>query len=116
MAIQVSERVLWVLRYEKISEEELAKMLRLAVNTRVRGFNKRYCHWIFKVNGDHLEEMQWVDLLEVGKGKTKMLEEHDSCNGEGCHTCGWSGQVARWITDRPLPKHEPGPQYLRRRG
>jgi hypothetical protein len=95
-----SEQVLRVLRFERISEEELAKMLEKAAITRIRGFNRRYFHWLFKIQGDTLVEMQRVDIVEVGKGKTRMLEDHESCAGKGCRGCGWVGQIGRWITDK----------------
>jgi hypothetical protein len=113
--MKLSEKVLRVLRGEKISEAELREMLQDAVITSVRGFNMRYFHWLFRMQGDNLEAMEYADLPSVGKGVTKMLEDHESCRGQGCRGCGWSGQIARWITDKPLAQHETGPQYLRRR-
>ncbi len=108
--MELSEQVLRVLRFEKISEEELAKMLGRACITSLRGFNRRYYHWIFKVQGDTLVEIQRADLLEVGKvgkGKTRMMEEHDACAGRGCRACGWVGQIGRWVADKKLPTHAP---------
>jgi hypothetical protein len=55
-------------RTETISESELAEMLENAAITRLRGFNRRYFHWLFKIEGDTLVEMQHKDMVEVGKG------------------------------------------------
>jgi hypothetical protein len=101
--MNLSEQVLRVLRFEEISEEQLRLMLDRAAITRLRGFNRRYFHWLFKVQGDMLVEIQHVEMLEVGRGSTKMLEEHDPCAGMGCRECGWVGQFGRWITDKKLP-------------
>jgi hypothetical protein len=98
-----SEQVLRVLRFERISEEELMLMLESAAITRLRGFNRRYYHWLFRVNGDMLVRMEHLEMVTVGKGTTKMLEEHDACSGNGCRGCGWVGSIARWITDKKLP-------------
>jgi hypothetical protein len=45
-----------------------------AAITRLRGFNRRYFHWLFKIQRDSVEEMQHVDLLKVGHGETMMME------------------------------------------
>jgi hypothetical protein len=35
----------------------------------------------------------------------------------GCRTCGWAGQIRRWITDKMVPAHEPrAPQHSGRFG
>jgi hypothetical protein len=105
--VQLSKRVLAILATEKIAEEELCLMLDSAAITSVRGFNRRYFHWLFKVSGDVLVDMQHEKHLETGKGDTVMFEDHDACDGAGCKACGWIGQVKRWVKDKPLPKHEP---------
>lgn len=113
--VRASDRVRRVLTGERISDDELADMLRLAAKTKIRGFTRRYFHWLFRVDGDRLEDMQYADLVQVGKGVSPMTEEHEPCMGLGCRGCGWSGQVVRWITDKPLPQRESLPQYLHRR-
>lgn len=56
--MEISPGVLRVLRFEGISEAELARMLSDAVPLTkhpIRGFNRRYFHWLFKVVGERLE-------------------------------------------------------------
>ena len=120
--MELSDQVLRVLSFERISEGELAEMLRKAAITRRRGFNRRYFHWIFKTEGDVLVAMQRLEVIGIGKGDTRMLEDHDACEGQGCHECGWIGQVGRWVSDRqvasgvhPLPKSVHGQPSLNRR-
>ena len=120
--MELSDQVLRVLSFERISEGKLAEMLKKAAITRLRGFNRRYFHWIFKTECDVLVAMQHVEIIEIGNGDTRMLEEHDACDGAGCHGCGWVGQIGRWVTDRqlasgihPLPKSVRGQPLLNRR-
>ena len=101
--MRISTNVQRVLRGENISDDELAMMLKNAAITSLRGFNRRYFHWLFKIKGDTLVEMQYADVREIGKGQTRMMEDHESCAGKGCHACGWVGQVGRWVTDKKLP-------------
>ncbi|MGO9008835.1 MAG: hypothetical protein ACLQPN_01935 [Bryobacteraceae bacterium] len=82
-------------------------MLENAAITRLRGFNLRYFHWLFKVEGDVLVAMQQVQIREVGTGSTRMLEDHEACEGRACRACGWMGQIGRWVTDKALPIHAP---------
>jgi hypothetical protein len=53
-----------------------------------------------------LVAMQHADMVEVGDGETRMLEDHEACDGQGCRGCGWIGQVGRWVSDKQLPKPE----------
>src|ERR1035441_10535513 len=117
--MELSDQVLRVLSFERISEGKLAEMLKRAAITRLRGFNRRYFHWIFKTEGDVLVAMQHVEIIEIGNGNTRMLEDHDACDGAGCHGCGWIGQVGRWGSDRqvatgmhPVPKSVHGQSLL----
>jgi hypothetical protein len=97
--MQISAKALRVLTAEQISAEELYRMLDEAAFTSVRGCNRRYFQWLFVVRDNVLRDMQLLEVVEVGKGKDRMLEEHDACNGEGCRECGWIGQVSRAIAD-----------------
>jgi len=97
--MRISSKVLKVLQAEKISAEELFRMLDSVAFTSMRGFNRRFDSWLFQMQNNLLTDMQRVDLLEIGRGQNRMLEEHEACDGEGCKACGWSGQVSRAIVD-----------------
>jgi hypothetical protein len=97
---------------EGIPAEELAKMVENSAITRVRGFNRRYFHWLFSVQGDSLLAMQRFEYAKVGKGDSFMYEDHGACDGRGCKACGWIGQVKRWVKDKPVPTH--GPLVMRK--
>lgn len=97
--MQISSRALRVLQAEKISADELYQMLDEVAFTSIRGCNRRYFQWLFRIEGNVLQDMQRLDVIEVGKGRDRMLEEHEACNGEGCRDCGWVGQISRAIRD-----------------
>lgn len=97
--MKISAKALRVLTAEQISAEELYTMLDEAAFTSVRGCNRRYFQWLFVVQDNVLCDMQRLEVVEVGKGQDRMLEEHDACNGEGCRSCGWIGSVSRAVAD-----------------
>ena len=97
--MRITAKVLKVLQTEKISPDELMTMLREAAFTSLRGSNLRYFQWLFTRKGNMLLDMQRADLMEIGRGQNRMLEEHDACDGEGCRTCGWAGVVSRAMQD-----------------
>jgi hypothetical protein len=99
MTVQINDKVLRVLQAEKISADELYHMLDEVAFTSLRGCNRRYFQWLFLMKDNTLQDMQRVELVEVGRGPHRMLEEHEACNGEGCRPCGWIGQVSRAIED-----------------
>lgn len=105
--MKLSEKVLRIMEVESIKPEELCFMVEHAAITSVRGFNRRYFHWLFNMKGDSLLDMQHFHLLETGHGTTKMLEDHEVCAGKGCRECGWAGVVARWVTDKEVPTMSP---------
>lgn len=97
--MQISSKVLRVLQAEKISADELYQMLDSVAFTSIRGCNRRYFQWLFRVTGNVLSDMQRVDVVEIGRGRDRMLEEHEPCDGEGCRMCGWVGSVSRAVED-----------------
>lgn len=99
--MQISTKVLKVLKAENISAEELRRMLNKMALTSIRGCNRRYFQWLFQMNSTNtvLSDMQRLDVVEIGRGQNRMLEEHEECGGEGCRTCGWVGQVSRAVQD-----------------
>ncbi len=97
--MQISKKVLKVLQAESISAEELHRMLNEVALTSIRGCNRRFFQWLFKVDDQMLQDMQRVDVVEIGKGQNRMMEDHEACGGEGCRECGWIGQVSRAVED-----------------
>ena len=68
--MQISRKVLRVLQAEKISADELYQMLDEVAFTSIRGCNRRYFQWLFKIDGNMLQDMQRLDLVEIGRGGT----------------------------------------------
>lgn len=97
--MQISPKVLRVLQAEKISSDELFHMLDAVAFTSIRGCNRRYFQWLFRIKDNILLDMQRLDLTEIGRGDNRMLEDHEACDGLGCHDCGWVGQVSRAVQD-----------------
>lgn len=97
--MQISQKVLRVLQAEHISPNELYRMLDELAFTSIRGCNRRYFQWLFQIDGNQVQDMQRAEVVEIGKGSDRMLEDHEPCNGEGCRSCGWVGQVSRAIKD-----------------
>lgn len=97
--MQISAKVLRVVQGEQISPDELYRMLGELAFTSLRGCNRRYFQWLFRVEGDVVLDMQRLDLVEVGRGRDRMLEEHEPCDGEGCRVCGWAGHILRGVDD-----------------
>lgn len=97
----IHPKVLRVLAEEKISSTELTNMMADWAFTSVRGFNRRYFQWLFLFSEreNALMGMQHMDLIEIGQGQNRMLEEHEVCGGEGCRACGWVGSVSRAVAD-----------------
>jgi hypothetical protein len=106
----LTDRVLRVVTEEGISEQMLAEMLARSAVTSLRGCNRRYHAWIFTVHGDIVVEMQRAEMVEIGRGRSRMMEEHEACAGIGCRHCGWVGSIARWITDRDYDHPSPKPR------
>jgi hypothetical protein len=87
-----------VMAEEGITHAELSEMLSHAALYRLDGFNRRYYHWLFRLSGRLVEAMATVDVVEVGRGKeSKMREDCESCEGEGCKQCGWRGWILRLV-------------------
>jgi hypothetical protein len=115
--MRYSERVKQIIQAERISEEELNLMVSHSSFTSLRGFNRRYFHWLLSVEGDnglreicevkYVSNMQLADYVEVGKGVDHMMEEHEHCQGAGCSSCGWIGKIIRHISDKPIPRDPP---------
>lgn len=97
--MKVSNKVLQVMKAEQISAEELDYMVKNAAITSLRDCNRRYFHWCFLIKNGVLLDIQQTDPVEVGEGETRMLEEHEECNGAGCRECRWIGSISRGIRD-----------------
>jgi hypothetical protein len=95
---------------EGISDEELNEMVRAAAPVTHENGNRRFHHWLFKVEGDILISMcRWDmvhrDLSHQRKGSDEFLvtEECALCDGDGCKQCGWVGFITAY---RSAPKHK----------
>lgn len=97
--MKLSDKVLRVLKGERIPVPKFLSMVRQAALFNKEGFNRRFFDWLLLVDGDSVLDMRKINLMEIGKGNSKCSEEHDSCEGKGCKSCGWSGQIIRWISD-----------------
>ena len=95
--LRVASRVRRVLEAEGISEPELDSMLARSAITSMRGFNRRFHHWLFKVCGREVEAMVSSSVVVVGRGKEQMSEDCARCQGSGCSGCGWHGVIVRRI-------------------
>lgn len=100
----LNEKILRILRTEKITPEELQYMLDHAAITSIRNCNRRYHHWVFRVEKNVLEDMQLFDIVELGEGEQAMMEMHESCEGKGCPGCRWIGEFSRRIKDETAVK------------
>ncbi len=87
---QVSDQVLRVLDFEKVSEEELAYMVEQAEIVDYDCCNRRYRDWLFLVHGNHVLKMQ--------RAAVTLFEEHEWCGGKGCSLCGWRRHIGRRIS------------------
>lgn len=110
--MKISDKIQRVMASEKISSQELAYMVDHAAKITRGPFNRRYYQWLFKIRGESLEDMQYFNRIVIGVGRDKVSEEHEPCLGQGCKGCGWSGEIVRRISDKPIPRHEPLPLYF----
>ena len=95
----ISPKVERVLVAEQIQPAELDYMVQHAAITSLRRCNRRYFHWVFLLVGENLQDMQYADVVMDGRGENRMLEDHQVCDGKGCRSCGWVGQISRAIVD-----------------
>lgn len=97
--MKLTTQVLTVLQEEHISPEEFGMMLNRLAVIRGPGYNRRFHHWVFLIEGETVVSMQRLLPLEVGEGDSSVREDHDECEGRGCKACGWSGYVLRKVSD-----------------
>lgn len=97
--MQISGRVMKILKAEGISTEELYHMVEHAAMCSIRGCSRRYYQWVFWLGNDSLKDMQHAEPLTVGEGEARMMETHEGCGGDGCRECGWIGEFSRGIQD-----------------
>ena len=89
------------LQAEQISEEEIQRMVRLSAQNSDGDCNRRYFDWLFKIEKNTLLVMRRATMMEIGKGPDSVYEEHDACDGKGCKSCGWIGEVIRHLKAPP---------------
>jgi hypothetical protein len=88
--MQLSDAVQQVLKAEGITPQELEEMLSRAAITSLRGANRRFHHWLFRVEDDRVYDM-FGHVKEMDS--VKRWATHPDCNGQGCKDCLWSGVV-----------------------
>lgn len=99
MEVQISREVSKTIKAEGISEAELTVMVTKAAITSVRGFNRRYFQWLFKVKDGVVERMEPAEVVEVLEPGDAMEEDCDLCEGAGCAKCHFIGTVWRRVVD-----------------
>jgi hypothetical protein len=109
----LSTKVGRVTKGEEISMAELAIMVEhAALSSGTEGFNRRYHHWLFRVETDGsdtvVRDMRYAESVRVGQGQHQQSEEHFDCCGAGCKTCGWAGEVIRLVSDKPTVRSGSG--------
>lgn len=84
---------------EGISPDELQIMVESSAMCTGEGHNRRYHHWLFDSIQGKVNRMFTQEALTVGKdsGKGFQMEDHERCDGLGCHECGYRGTVLRWL-------------------
>lgn len=97
--IEFSAQVRRVAEGEDLTLTEIERMVRLAARcTHERG-NRRFHDWVFAVQdaGQRtvVERMVRHTLTDYASGAAFVLEDCESCEGQGCHDCGWAGVVKR---------------------
>lgn len=99
--MKLAPKVVRLLRAENIKLEELYHMVKHAAICRgFAPFNRMYHHWLFKIDGETVDDMRRTEHVTVGDPTDNWVyEEHEACKGEGCHECGWAGEVQRYVTD-----------------
>jgi hypothetical protein len=104
--MEISQKVATLLTEENIPQTELEYMVKhAAICSLASGFNRRYHHWLFCVANGAVVDMRDEVMVEIGRGESRMLEDHDNCDGKGCRTCRWVGQVYRRVTDIKIPTY-----------
>lgn len=93
--IRKSERVQRICREESIGEDEFQYICRHAALVTEGSFNRRFHGWLLDIREGLCHNMKMIHLQTVGRatGNGWIEEEHEQCGGEGCHACGWAGQV-----------------------
>lgn len=95
--MRLADKILRIMQAERISEQELAHMVEHAAITTQDGFNRLYHHWVFKIDGEKVLNMEKAEPTVIGDGSHHAYEEHDVCRGTGCSTCGWKGFIFRLV-------------------
>lgn len=100
---KLSASVQHVARVEGISSDELAQMLVESAKFTHEWGNRRFHGWVFHVEGDGdvraVHRMAKIELTKVGRlpRSVGQRETHDACDGVGCMSCGWNGEVIRLL-------------------
>jgi hypothetical protein len=90
--LTVSDQVQDVLDAEGISLTDLTDMVARAAITSQRGASRRYHHWFFVYDSKRRFVEKMFKHAE-GMDDVKRWKKHEHCDGWGCPTCMWSGEV-----------------------
>lgn len=96
--LTVSPQVTRVMTGTAITMAELEIMVkRAAIISHGSGCNRRYHAWLLRVRGDEVLLLRKLDMTRTGYGRSPMNEECEDCGGSGCSSCGWVGEIVRYI-------------------
>jgi hypothetical protein len=99
MSLVLDPRVQSIAEAEGILPSELQEMVvRAAINRQYEGFNRRFQHWLLKIEDNHVLGMRHLEMMRLGfdRGCGVEEEECELCDGQGCKDCGWIGQIERY--------------------
>lgn len=98
MNVSSPERLARVLKEEGISPEQFEEMVKHAsVYSKSDRGNRRYHNWVLDIQDGVCQSMSKLQIVQIGNGKTPMYEDCSQCDGDGCHFCGWIGEVKRFL-------------------
>ena len=83
---------------EGISTTELEHMVVHSAPLTHEWANRRWMHWIFKINmATRVVERMAYRQVQGAQGGEVMYEECEDCEGDGCKACGWHGEIRRRV-------------------
>lgn len=94
--MNLSPDVQRIVAEEQINPVELETMVRDSTPYTHEWANRRWLHWMFKYNRstETIERMAHIPSIRHTK-QGGLWEECEECDGVGCRSCGWVGEVWR---------------------